>query len=142
MKHHLAACVLFLTCLLPVATAAQDGRIYPDYDAMRAALDEPLMRTDLLGAFNAMLPPEVVPVSQVQSVQSIFQDALPNGATDSAVLYSRGGDNGFRQELIGFWSGATYMFAIVTFHDRGGDDGVVVFNLNIQGQIGDALALF
>lgn len=133
---------LALTVLWGTGAAAQDGRSFPNYKAMRTALDAALMEIDLVTAFDLMLPPQAVPAGAVLNAQQIFRDALPNGATDAAVLLRREGENGFAQEMIGYWSGSTYLYVSVIFHDRGPEDGLVVFTLNVQGTAGDILADF
>ena len=133
---------LILALTLPLGAAAQetDRPLFADYDALRTALDGHMTNLDLQAAYTEILPNNVLNEAQLAQAEQLARQALPDGLTDSAVLRRETFEGGFTRELIGYYTGARYLFVFLQYHAR--DDGVAVFTLTVSEQLQQAMSGF
>ncbi|MFQ6548353.1 hypothetical protein AADZ90_010365 [Aestuariibius sp. 2305UL40-4] len=134
--------VLILALAAPFKLAAQEAEapLFTDYDALRTALDGHMTSLNLQAAYAEILPNNAVNEAQLAQAEQLFRQALPEGLTGSSVLRREEFEGGFTRELIGYYSGARYLFVFLQYHAR--EDGVAVFTLNVSEQLQRAMEGF
>lgn len=121
--------LLGLAVFTPVLALAQDG-VFKSYSDMRAKLDPLMMHRNvsevlvLFGGSDEMTVQELAQLDR--KVRSIYLRDFKK------VAQVRRKDllNGWRQEMLAYWTGSDYIYAYILLHDRGKDLLAINFKFN------------
>ena len=114
----LTAVLFALALVIPGLAQAENG-VFLDYGNLREQLD-PLMKQRkisevlvLFGGSSEMSDEQLAELDR--RVQSIYAQDF----TDVALVQRKDMLNGWRQEILAFWTGTSYTYVYLLLHDRG-----------------------
>lgn len=120
---------LYLAAALPLV-AQQPDAIFASYDAMRAEMDSLIMERrieDLMIRFGGA---DEMTVEQLRSLDRQVEQLFPEDFDKAALLRRVQHNNGFAQEIIAYWTGTSYLYAYVFYHNTGRDTVSINFRFN------------
>lgn len=108
------AVILFCSAVMPTSAFAQAGR-FENYEVLREKLDSLVYSRDIASAlslFGTYDPEEAKKIEE--QVRSLYPRDFEN-----AALISRDElNNGWRQEVISFWTETSYLYVYLLMHQR------------------------
>ena len=134
-----------LLCLLlaapPAAAQPEETNRFASYADMRAVLDD-LVSTrrivDLLLAFGGG---DEMPRADMAAVETQVRMLFPSDFVNSSVMIRDDMKNGFRQELIAYWTDLSYIYVRILWHERP-EGGVVAINMTFNSDVDALMSLF
>lgn len=133
---------LFLSLVLAIMVAqpghAQSAKIIADYETLETILKTEMRDRNLVGLFRALLPTYALHIGDLQSAERNFRNGMKSPLTNHARFIRNQGENGFFEEVHAFWADTQYAFILVRFHER--EEGLVIFQVQLEGDLGKILA--
>lgn len=129
-----------LAMVLPGLAGAQstDAKSFGSYWEMREVLDRHMQAIDLESAFGALLPPGAVDPGRLANAQDGMRGSLPPFLENATIFVNLPYENGMSRQVIAYWTGTSYLYAQISYHDRA--DGLVVFQLNVNTVLAEIMA--
>ncbi|MDA7430789.1 hypothetical protein PGB28_20195 [Primorskyibacter aestuariivivens] len=134
------ALLALLTGLLTaVAVSAQDDvPIFDNYLSLRAVLDAQMKNRDIaevMTTFGGSSPPE-----ELEALEARVREIFPRDFENAALLRRNEMENGWRQELIAYWTGIDYIYVYLLLHDR--DEGLLSVTMRFNTDFDELNAAF
>lgn len=110
--------------------AQQEDAVFASYDAMRAEMDQAIRERrieDLMIRFGGA---DEMTVEQLRSLDRQVEQLFPDDFENVALLRREQHNNGFAQEIIAYWTGTSYLYAYVFYHNTGRDTVSINFRFN------------
>lgn len=110
--------------------AQQEDAVFASYDAMRAEMDQAIRERrieDLMIRFGGA---DEMTVEQLRSLDRQVEQLFPDDFENVALLRRVQHNNGFAQEIIAYWTGTSYLYAYVFYHNTGRDTVSINFRFN------------
>ncbi len=120
---------LVLALISPVMASAADG-VFKDYSSLRAQLDSLMKAREvdqlliLFGGSDEMTP------QQLSALKGRVQQIYRRDFENVQVIRRQELANGWRQELISYFTGLDYIYVYMLLHDRG--DALVSINFKFN----------
>ena len=130
---------LALATLLATPALAQDP-VFDSYDAMRAEMDSLLMSRDIQPLMLRFGGGDEMTQAQLDSLDAQVEQIYPQDFEEMAVLRRVELGGGFVQEIVAYWTGLSYVYAYVFFHER--DGRVVSINYRFNSDFNALNSLF
>ena len=125
-------------CLLCGPLMAQDG-VFRDYEHLRSTLD-PLMKSrqiaDVVKQFGGS--DEMTP-EQLRSLGERMRTYYKKDFDEVALVKRAELANGWRQELLAYWTGYSYVYVYMLLHQR--DDEIVSVHFKFNSDFNEVYAL-
>lgn len=137
----LFACLLSVTGL--AARSQQSGNDIPLFDnylSLRATLDSMMKNRDIAEVMAAFGGPATSPPEELEALERRVREIFLQDFENAALLRRNEMENGWRQELIAYWTGVNYIYVYLLLHQR--DDGVLSVNMRFNTEFDDLNAAF
>ncbi|MDJ0823715.1 MAG: hypothetical protein QNJ09_18145 [Paracoccaceae bacterium] len=128
-----------LALVMAVPAAAQDA-VFDSYDALRDKLDSLMMAREIEELMIAFGGADEMTIQQLQNLDMQVEGIYPENFTDVAIIRRTAHENGWRQELLAYWTGLSYIYAYVLVHDTG--QNVIAVNFRFNSDFAELNALF
>ncbi|MCU4654545.1 hypothetical protein N8I71_17030 [Roseibacterium sp. SDUM158016] len=143
MRSILFCLALILASLLPGASLAQEAEVplFDSYEDMRATLDQLVSERrvgELLSAFGGG---DEMSLQDMSSLEMQVRNIYPEDFANTAVMLRAEMAEGFGQELIAYWSGTSYIYVRVLWHELP-EGGVLALNMTFNSNPDVLIALF
>ncbi len=112
---------------LPQKAAAQDDlpeSVFRDYEHMREVLDSGMMAREITNVMRSFGASDEMTPEQLASLQAQVRGIFPQDFDTTEIILRDELENGWVRELLGYYSGFSYMYVSVFYHMR--DDFLVV----------------
>lgn len=125
--------------LLTAATAQAQDRdsVFSDYTAFHSFVDNHIARRDFIPLIQKLGGRDEYTLEQLRSLQQQFTSIYPTDFSHRATVRAREMENGFREEIITYWTDLAYIWFYAITHER--KDGLVVINFALNSSY-DAMA--
>ena len=134
--RHLA---IALAACLATPAVAQDP-VFDSYDAMRAEMDALLMRRDIQPLMLRFGGADQMTQAQLDQLDTQVEQIFPQDFENVVLLRRTALENGFAQEIVAYWTGLSYVYAYVFYHER--DGRVVSINYRFNSDFNALNGLF
>ncbi|MCJ7872070.1 hypothetical protein [Phaeobacter sp. J2-8] len=133
----------FLVCILlamtPIPVLAKSSTAFFDsYLALRARLDPLMKNRDIAEVMRAF--GDASEESALEDLERRVRNIFPRDFQEVALIRRQDMDHGFRQELIAYWDGVSYIYVYLVIHQR--DDGLVTVVMNFNTEFDDLNSKF
>ena len=117
-----AVLALLSGLLTAFAVSAQDDvPVFDNYLSLRAVLDAQMKNRDIaevMTTFGGSSSPD-----ELEALEARVREIFPRDFENAALLRRNEMKNGWRQELIAYWTGIDYIYVYLLLHDR--DEGLL-----------------
>ena len=119
-------------CLSLPATAQEElpESIFRDYGHMREVLDQLMMESRIVEVMRAFGASDEMTTEELESLQARVRSIFPNDFTEVDLMKRDEMGEGWGRELYAFWSGFSYIYASVIYHQRETEFVAVHFTFN------------
>lgn len=114
MRHFFSALIVILA--LPMASYAQQASPRATYNAARAEMDTRIMARQMGDAIRMFQGLGVPDDAELASLDVQIQALYPDDFENVALIRSEVIQNGFRQELIAYWTETQYLYVYLLIH--------------------------
>lgn len=121
------------------AAVAQEP-IFDNYITMRGEMDRLMMSRDIPDLMIKFGGADEMTKEQLDRLDAQVEQLYPNDFKYVAVIRRGSLEGGFQQELLSYWTGISYVYAYVLYHDRG--DDMVAINFRFNSDFSTLNALF
>ena len=128
-----------LALLLAVPAAAQDA-VFDSYDALRERMDSLIMTREIEELMIAFGGADEMTMQQLQNLDGQVENIYPQNFTNVAIIRRAAHENGWRQELLAYWVGVSYIYAYVLIHETG--QNVIAVNFRFNSDFSELNTLF
>ncbi|WP_212523193.1 hypothetical protein [Actibacterium sp. MT2.3-13A] len=133
------AAVLSLLSAAPVRSQETDS-IFADDATFHSFVDGHIARRDFIPLIQRLGGRDEYTAEQLNGLQQQFLAIYPADFTHRATVRTRLLENGFREEIVGYWTGLAYIWFYAITHQR--DDGVVVISFALNSNYDQVAARF
>lgn len=120
-----------LACVVAVPLHAQEqDSVFNSYDELRSFIDTRLMGRDFVPVIQTLGGRDEYTTEQLAGINSQFLGIYPRALENAAVVMRDDGLNGFRREVITYWTGVSYLWFYLFLHET--SDRIVVVNFSMN----------
>ncbi|MFZ5961740.1 hypothetical protein ACOXXX_02215 [Thalassococcus sp. BH17M4-6] len=127
MRRCLAA---VLVLFLAGSAAAQSNGVFDSYQDLRGKLDQMMLERRVGDALFAFGGGDEYTPDQLRELDEKVAGIYPQNFTDVAMIRTGALQNGWRQELIGYWNDTSYIYAYLLLHEQPDRIVAVKFQFN------------
>ena len=124
-----AVLALLSGLLTAFAVSAQDDvPVFDNYLSLRAVLDAQMKNRDIaevMTTFGGSSLPD-----ELEALEARVREIFPRDFENAALLRRNEMENGWRQELIAYWTGIDYIYVYLLLHDR--DEGLLSVTMRLN----------
>ncbi|MFW2544514.1 hypothetical protein ACN2XU_17905 [Primorskyibacter sp. 2E107] len=131
---------LAAVALTTPATAQQGEPVFACYDDMRGVMDRLITTRQIQDLMLRFGGGDEMTESQLDALDASVERLYPQDFENVATLRRIVHENGFVEELLAYWTGYTYLYAYVFYHDRG--EEVVSINFRFNSDYAKLTGLF
>lgn len=134
-------CLCALSLSVPLGATAQTDNtpLFDNYLALRATLDTMMKNRDIaevMAAFgNGSMSAE-----ELEDLEARVRSIFPKDFENVAMVRKQELAEGWRQEMIAYWTGINYIYVMLLLHQR--DDGLLALNMKFNTEFGDLFSDF
>lgn len=114
----LAAAMLIWTAAGP---ARAESGVYTDYAALRETLDTLMTERSVGALLEAFGGADEYTAEQLASLEAQMKNVYAEDFQNKATVRVVELENGFRQEMIAYWTGINYVYVYLFLHQRESD---------------------
>lgn len=122
------------------ADAQEQDAIFADYNAMRSEMDRLIQKRNIQDLMLRFGGADEMTIQQLDNLDAQVDRLYPDDFQNVAVIRRVTLENGFSQELLAYWTGYSYLYAYVFYHDRG--DEVISINFRFNSDFATLSGLF
>lgn len=140
MPRFFLAVAAALSLLAAVPARAQDQErdsVFASDQAFHSFVDNHVGRRDFIPLIQKLGGRDEYTMEQLQGLQQQFTAIYPTDFSHRATVRTRQLENGFREEIITYWTDLAYIWFYAITHQR--EDGLVVINFALNSSY-DAVA--
>ncbi len=123
----LAAAMLIWTAAAP---ARAESGVYADYTALRETLDTLMTERSVAALLEAFGGADEYTAEQLAALEVQMKNVYAEDFENKAMVRVVELENGFRQEMIAFWTGIDYVYVYLFLHQREADILAVHMSFN------------
>jgi hypothetical protein len=117
----------FLSALLLVTALAMFGHgaasaqtetppVFDSYEDMRGTLDDLMSKRQIADLLTAFGGGDEMSFQDMTGLETQVRNVFPDDFENAATMMRQEMENGFSQELIAYWTGISYIYARVLWH--------------------------
>lgn len=114
--------------------------IFDNYLSMRATLDSMMKNRDIAEVMTSFGGPSTSPADELEALERRVREIFPQDFENAALLRRNEMENGWRQELISYWTGIDYIYVYLLLHQR--DEGLLSVNMRFNTDFDELNAAF
>lgn len=125
------SCLFALILILSPGAHAQDQEpVFADYAEMRQTLDQMMMSRRIADVMIAFGGSDEMTKEELSSLEARVRAIYSMDFEHVDMLKSDDMGNGWMQELYAYWTGLSYIYVTVLYHDRGSELVAINFKFN------------
>lgn len=128
-----------LLVALPLAVRAE-APVFTDYDTLRARMDALVMARRLSEALVLFGARDAYTDAELAEIDTRVRGRFPADFENAAMVRSAEMLNGFRQEMIAYWTGKNYLYVYLFLHQRPGE--IVAMQFRFSTDVDEVFARF
>jgi len=117
----------------PVAAQQQDS-VFASYAELREFVDTRMMARDFVPVIQTLGGRDEYTTEQLAGINAQFLGIYKSDLENKAMVMREAGENGFRQEVISYWTGVNYLWLYMFLHETGDGVVVVTFAMNSNAE--------
>lgn len=139
MRLFPALLALLTGLLTAIAVSAQeDVPIFDNYLSLRAVLDAQMKNRDIAEVMTNF--GGASSRDELEALEARVREIFPRDFENAALLRRNEMENGWRQELIAYWTGIDYIYVYLLLHDR--DEGLLSVTMRFNTDFDELNAAF
>ncbi|MBO9464624.1 hypothetical protein J7443_05235 [Tropicibacter sp. R15_0] len=139
LKTAIQSVLTAIVLTLPLQAQAQDP-VFASYDEMRDEMDRMMVTRDIQSLMLRFGGSDEMTPQQLDQLAAQVEQIYPTDFENVVVIRKGDLQGGFQQELIAYWTGLSYVYAYVLYHDLG--DRVVAINFRFNSDFSTLNSLF
>lgn len=122
-------------CLLSVPLKAQEqDSVFSSYSALYSYVDTHMARRDFIPLIQRLGGRDEYTVEQLNGVQNQFNSIYRQNFQHRGQVRVRNLENGFKEEVVAYWTGTAYIWLYMFTHQRADTVLVVSFTINSSAE--------
>lgn len=117
-----------------------DVPIFDNYLSMRATLDSMMKNRDIAEVMTAFGGTNSGSQAELEDLEARVRNIFPRDFENAALLRRQDMENGWRQEMIAYWTGIDYIYVYLLLHQR--EEGLLAVNMSFNTEFAEIFANF